>query len=110
MSTSEEISELVGKLELLLAMLEPLEINEERKATIFADGVRHQLTSLHKVIASGDSDRLISILLDLVPSAKDLDAIDFRIDLYPDMRAQANDIDATAARIAKPLIDALPDD
>jgi hypothetical protein len=55
----------------------------------------------------GDKDRLSSVLLDIVPNAKDLDAIDFRIDLYPDMDSLRSYISGTAAEIAKPIIDAL---
>ena len=110
MSISDDIVELTVKVEQLLAMLELLEKRGDESATLFADGVRRRLTTLRKAIASGDTDRLTSILLDLVPSAKDLDAIDFRIDLYPDMDALRSYIRGTAAEIAKPLIDALPDD
>jgi len=105
MNISDEIADLIAKVEQLLAMLEPLERKGDRKATLFADGVRRRLTVLRKAIASGDSDRRISILLDIVPSAKDLDAIDFRIDFYPDMDALTSDIGGTAAEIAKRLMD-----
>jgi len=107
MSTNEELNELVVKVEQLLAMLEPLEKKGDESASLVADGVRHQLTRLQEALASGDSDRLRHILLDLVPSAKALDAIDFRIDLYPDMDALRSYIRGIAAEIAKPLIDAL---
>lgn len=107
MSIGDAIAELIIKIEQLLAMLEPLEKQGDRKATLFADGVRYRLSELRKVIASGDSDRLISVLLDLMPSAKDIDAIDLRIDLYPAIDALRSYIRGTAAEIAKPLIDAL---
>jgi hypothetical protein len=105
MNMNDELAALVSKVQQLLAMLKPLERTGDRKATLFADGVRRRLDALRNAMASGDADRLTSILLDIVPSAKDLDSIGFRIDLYPDMRALANDIGGTAAEIAKPLID-----
>lgn len=110
MSISNDIVELIAKVEQLLAMLEPLEKQGDRKATLFADDVRYQLFELRKAIASGDNDRLSSILLDIVPNAKALDAINFRIDLHPDMDSLRSHIQAVGARIAKPLIDAIPDD
>ena len=110
MSISNDIFELIAKVEQLLDMLEPLEKQGDRKATLFADGVRRRLSELRKAIASGNNDRLSSILLDIVPNDKDLDAINFRIDLYPDMDSLTAHIQAVGARTAKPLIDAIPDD
>jgi len=90
--TTIEIVELIAKAEQLLALLEPLEKRGDESATLFADHVRLQLSLLRKAIASGDSNRLSSILLDIVPNAKDLDAIDFRLDLHPDIEALRSDI------------------
>ena len=103
----DDIAVLMAKVERLLAMLEPLAQQGNESAELFADGVRHRLDRLRKAIESGDSDRLINILLDIVPNAKDLDAIDFRIDLHPEMRELRSEIEAGGAWIATPLIDAL---
>ena len=107
MSTSNNIVELTVKVEKLLAMLEPLEKRGDESATLFANGVRYRLTELRKAGSSEVGMRLATRLLDIVPSGKDLDAIDFRLDLHPDIRALRSDIEAGGARIAKPLIDAL---
>jgi len=106
-SMSDDIQELIAKVEQLLALLEPLEKKGDRIATLFADGVRRRLPELRKASASDDGMHLVTRLLDSVPSAKDLDAIDFRLDLHPDIRALRSSIEAGGARIAKPLIDAL---
>ncbi|MBK5915565.1 hypothetical protein [Rhodocyclus purpureus] len=107
MSISEDIVELKAKAEQLLAMLERLEERGDRKATLFADGVRRRLTGLQNASASEDGMRLAMRLLDIVPSAKDLDAIDFRLNLHPGIDALRSAIEAEGARMAKPLIDAL---
>lgn len=107
MSMSDDIVELIAKVEQLLAMLDRLEKQGDRKATLFADDVRRQLTLLREAATSEDSMRLATRLLDVVPSAKDLDAIDFRLDLHPGIDALRSDIEAEGARIARPLIDAL---
>ena len=104
---TDDIAELIAKVERLLAMLQPLAQQGNEAAELFADDVRRQLAGLRKAIESGDSDRLVNVLLDIVPNAKALDAIDFRIDLHPDIRTLTGDIQAGSARIAKPLIDAL---
>jgi len=104
---SDDIQELIAKVDQLLALLEPLEKKGDRKATLFADGVRRRLSLFRKAIESGDNDRLRHILLDIVPNAKDLDAIDFRLDLHPDIEALRSDIRYRGVWIAKPLIDAL---
>ena len=104
---TDDIAELMAKVERLLAMLQPLVQQGNESAELFADDVRRQLAGLRKAIESGDTDRLRHILLDIVPNAKDLDAIDFRSDLHPDIDALSGDIEAGGARIAKPLIDAL---
>lgn len=100
MSISDDIVELITKMEQLLAMLESLEKQGDRKATLFANGVRHRLSELRKAIASGDRIRLSNTLLDIVPTPKDLDAINFRLDLHPDIRALSSDIRVRAAEIA----------
>jgi len=107
MSMNDDMKELIVEVEQLLALLEPLEKRGDESATLFADGVRRRLSLLRKVIESGDNDRLSSILLDIVPNAKDLDAIDFRLDLHPDIEALRSDIRFKGAWIAKPLIDSL---
>ena len=104
---TDDIAELIAKVERLLALLQPLVHQGNESAELVADGVRRRLDRLRKAIESGDSDRLINILLDIVPNAKDLDAIDFRIDLHPEIRELRSDIQAKSALIAKPLIDAL---
>jgi len=104
---NDDMKELIVEVEQLLALLEPLEKKGDRKATLFADDVRRQLSLLRKAIASGDNDRLRHILLDIVPNAKDLDAIDFRLDIHPDIEALRSDIRLKGAWIAKPLIDSL---
>jgi len=104
---NDDMKELIVEVEQLLALLEPLEKKGDRKATLFADDVRRQLSLLRKAIASGDNDRLRHILLDIVPNAKDLDAIDFRLDIHPDIEALRSDIRFKGAWIAKPLIDSL---
>ena len=107
MSMTDDIAELIDKVEQLLALLEPLEKQGDRKAKLFADDVRLQLDRLRKAVASKDGMRLATRLLDIVPNAKDLDAIDFRLDCYPRIDELRSDIAAEGARIAKPLIDAL---
>lgn len=107
MSISDDIVELTVKVELLLDMLEPLGKQGDESAMLFADGVRCRLTELRKAGSSASGMRLVTRLLDIVPSSKDLDAIDFRLDLHPDVRALRSDIEAGGARVAKPLIDAL---
>ncbi|WP_320043582.1 hypothetical protein [uncultured Desulfobacter sp.] len=107
MSISDDIIELTARVEQILAMLEPLEKQGDESATLFADGVRHRLTELRKACSCEVGMRLATRLLDIVPSAKDLEAIDFRLDLHRDIRVLRSDIEAGGARIAKPLIDAL---
>lgn len=107
MNMNNDIIELIAKVEQLLAMLESLEKQGDRKAALFADDVRYQLFELRKATASSDNDRMSAILLDIVPSAKALDAIDFRINLHPEIDSLRSLIQAAGARIAKPLIDAL---
>jgi hypothetical protein len=94
----------------LALLVDCLQLNEklgDRPAKIFADGVRHRLTELQKAGASASGMELATRFLDIMPSAKDLDAIDFRLDLRPDVARLRSDIEAKGARIAKPLIDAL---
>lgn len=100
MSANQSIVELTADIEQLLAMLELLEKQGDRKAALFADGVRHRLAKLRSAIGSGDRMRLSNILLDIVPSGKDLDAIDFRLDLHPDIDALSSTIEAKGARLA----------
>ena len=100
MSNSDDIFELTANIEQLLAMLEPLEKQGDRKAALFADGMRYRLAALRSAIGSGDRIRLSNILLDIVPSGKDLDAIDFRLDLHPDIDALSSAIEARGARLA----------
>jgi hypothetical protein len=107
MSLSDDIVELTGKVRQLLAMLELLEKQGDQSARLFADGVRHRLAGLQNAGASEGGMGLATGLLNIVPSAKDLDAIDFRLDLHPCIDALRSDIEARGARIAKPLIDAL---
>ena len=107
MNISKDIAELTAKLQQLLALLEPLEKQGDRSATLFADGVRRRLADLRNLVTSGDGMRLAMRLLDIVPSAKDLDAINFRLDRHPGIRALCADVEAGGARLAKPLIDAL---
>lgn len=107
MSISDDIVELTSKVDQLLAMLEPLEKQKDRKAMLFADGVRRRLDELQKARSSEVGMHLATRLLDIVPSAQDLDAIDFRLDLHPGIEALRSNIEAGGARIAKPMIDAL---
>lgn len=107
MSMSNDIFELATMVEQLLAMLEALVKEGSRSAALFADDMRRQLDELRKAIASGDRIRLATRLLNVVPSARDLDAVNFRLDLHPEIRELSNEIAARAARIAKPLIDEL---
>lgn len=107
MSISDDIIELTAEVEQLLVMLELLEKQGDRSAKIFADGVRHRLARLQKAGASESGMGLATRFLDIVPSAKDLDAIDFRLELHPDVGRLRSDIEAKGARVAKPLIDAL---
>lgn len=100
MNTSDDIIELTAKMEKLLAMLAPLENQGDRGATLFADGVRYRLSELRNAIGSGDRFRLSNILLDIVPSGKDLDAINFRLDLHPDINALSSAIEAWGAWLA----------
>ena len=107
MSISKKLSSLTAKLEQLVAMLEPLERQGDEAATIFAVATRRRLTALRSEVSIKDDMRLIGRLLDLAPSAKDLDAINFDLDRYPEIEAIRVLIRAEGALIAEPLIDAL---
>lgn len=107
MTTDDEIHKLIVKIEQLLAMLEPLEKCADKSAMAFANGVRHRLDELRKMQSSEDNQRLVMRLLDIVPTAKDLDSIGFRLDLYPAIDALSSDLEAEAATIAQSLSDTL---
>lgn len=107
MSISDDVIELEGKVKQLLAMLELLEKQGEQSAELFADGVRHRLAELQKTGASEGGMGLATRLLDIVPSAKDLDGIDFRLDLHPGIGALRSAIEARGAGIARSIINAL---
>lgn len=98
MSINSDIAELTVKVEQLLGMLKPLEEQGDQSAKLFADGVRRRLADLRSHEATATR------LLDIVPSAKDLDAINFRLDLYPEIEALSSDIEAQGARLAKSLL------
>lgn len=107
MSTRHDIAELSAKLEQLLDMLDQLEKQENRKAALFANGVRHRLAELRRIGSDGNDMRLAMRLLDIVPSAKDLDAIDFPLDRHPAIDVLRSSIEALGARVSKSLTDVL---
>lgn len=63
MSTRHDIAELSAKLEQLLDMLDQLEKQENRKAALFANGVRHRLAELRRIGSDGNDMRLAMRLL-----------------------------------------------
>lgn len=109
MSISKNISELTNKVDQLLAMVEECERQGDINARLFAEGLRHRLAELRRTSPSDQNMYLVQCLLDIVPTAKDLDAIDFRLDRYPRITELRNEIQTEGARIASPMIDALGD-
>lgn len=76
-------------------------------STYAAQGLRERKASLQRRLAKGDPLEITARLLDIVPNAKDLDAIGFDAKKHPEISRLLAEIDDLAAEIS---FDYLPDD
>ncbi len=94
------IDELLMDLDRLAAMFDEAATNGYPSGSYAAQAIRERRTSLVERIADGDDMEIAARLLDMVPNAKDLDAIGFNIGRHPNIVALLDELDTAAAEIS----------
>lgn len=107
MSITDDLVGLVHRLQQLLALLAEVEQAGDLQSRPFAEGVRRRLDALRAIDPDLDRAQLALRLLDLVPTAKDAEAIGFILADHPAAAALRDHIEAAGAKLAGPLIQAL---
>lgn len=98
------MNELIAMMEQLLALLDAQAREGHRASGIAADGVRIRLAKMQHLDPDTPAIQKVTCLLDAVPDAKDLDAIGFRLDRFPEVRALRSAISIKAAAMAQDLL------
>ena len=94
------IDELLIDLDRLATMFDDAATNGYPSGSYAAQAIRERRTSLVERIAGDDDMEIAARLLDLVPNAKDLDAIGFNISRHPKIAALLDELDTAAAEIS----------
>jgi len=92
MPNKAEVSVVIKKVEKLIYKLEILEKQGSESASLFAEGMRFRLSRLRQASANNDKGELSNVFNDIVPTPKDLDAIDFKLNDQPEIRELSAEI------------------
>jgi hypothetical protein len=102
---TDEIAALSDEVSRLLSLLRGPEGRALKSADIFADSLAEKRNSLEALVAHGTPQELAMCLLGLIPTAKDLEAIDFPLDADVRIREARIALSVQAAMIAHRLLE-----
>lgn len=77
-----------------------LAANGATGASYAADAIERRIADLKAKLAEGTALAIAARLLDVVPNSKDLDAIGFDLNAYPELATRLDQIDEFAAEIS----------
>jgi len=105
--THADVRALIPQLDaLIIALFDVAAENGYIAASYAADGVRRRKDDLLVRLQEGNLLPIATRLLDVVPNAKDLDAIGFDLRRYPAIADALLQIEVQAAKLADPYLDA----
>jgi hypothetical protein len=102
--SDNEVRALIPYLNEIIELFEAASTDGYRSASYAADGTRRRRDDLLARLAAGDEMALAMRLLDIVPNAKDLDAIGFDLKRYPAIADALLRLDVRAAQVADPYL------